>query len=253
MSRKKSRAPHSADTRGGGFAGIPICVINSEAYRQLDVFARAVLVEIVARMRGHNNGRITISYVELASRLNRRNQGVIGRAIASLIAHGLVDLSAESVWKERRAREYRLTFVNTTDGIGRSVPATNDYLRWDVDKSDATGAVVQKSKSVTPFVAAKIAAAAASVAAATENKGLSRALPASDAVVPIDNPYLDPTPPRRSHTNEFRFPDGTTDAIEQGAAAPPPFPAPDGSCDWTPQRVQLELHAYRTAKNNTPT
>jgi hypothetical protein len=35
-------------------------------------------------------------------------------AIAELMQHGLLDLSAESVWRERRAREYRLTFVNTS-------------------------------------------------------------------------------------------------------------------------------------------
>lgn len=34
-SRGKHKADHRADTRGGGFAGIPLCVINSDAYRHL--------------------------------------------------------------------------------------------------------------------------------------------------------------------------------------------------------------------------
>jgi hypothetical protein len=50
---------------------------------------------------------VHVSYAELAACLNRKNQAPIGPAIAELIDHGLVDISAESVWQERKAREYR--------------------------------------------------------------------------------------------------------------------------------------------------
>lgn len=119
MVREKRRASHTADTRAKdghrGFAGLPRCALGSEAYRHLSMIARAILIEVVARMKGDNNGEIHISYAELAHALNRKNQAVIGPAIAELIEHGFLDISADSVWQERRAREYRLTFVNTTD------------------------------------------------------------------------------------------------------------------------------------------
>src|SRR5688500_15517584 len=128
--------------------------------------ARVVLVEIVGRMNGHNNGEITISYKELAHRLNRKNEAPFGPAIAELMKHGLLDISEQSIWQERKAREYRLTCVNTTDSSGRPIKATNDYLNWTPRvKNDATDAVAGKPKSASAFVAAKVAAATDAVAA----------------------------------------------------------------------------------------
>jgi hypothetical protein len=169
-------------------------VIESVAYRHLSPIARAILVELVSRMDGSNNGAIHVSYVELADCLNRKNQAVLGPAIGELMQHGLVDLSAESVWQERKAREYRLTFVNTTDAIGRPIKATNDYVRWTptFGKSDATNVVAGKPKTATAFVAGKIAAATAVVAKTHEKPPICSDLAATDGVVPILMPSMDP-------------------------------------------------------------
>jgi hypothetical protein len=83
--------------------------------------------------------------------------------------HGLLDLSAESVWRERRAREYRLTFVNTSDSIGRTIKATNDYLNFD-----ATDLVAARHQSATTSVAGTCSTATASVAAAHGNRHFAR-------------------------------------------------------------------------------
>ena len=48
MSRAKNKPPCFPDSRGGGFVGLPKCVIESAAYRGLSVHARAVLIEISA-------------------------------------------------------------------------------------------------------------------------------------------------------------------------------------------------------------
>jgi len=61
---------------------------------------------------------------------NRVGKLSVGPAIAELMQHGLLDIGAESVWQERKAREYRLPFVNTSDSIGKPIKATNDYLKW---------------------------------------------------------------------------------------------------------------------------
>lgn len=192
--RSNKQAPHCADTTAvsgvRGFAGLPKCVIKSEAYRTLSLMARAILVELVALLDGHNNGCIHISYAELAARLNRKNQAPIGPAIAELVEHGLIDMSAESVWRARMAREYRLTFVNTSDAIGRTIKATNEYLNYRPgEKNDATDAVAGKRKSATPFVAGKIAAATNAVT--DHNEKLPKTLngSATDGVVLISKPY----------------------------------------------------------------
>jgi hypothetical protein len=195
VAKRKGQAPHCADTKAvsgvSGFAGLPKCVLKSESYRSLSLVARAILVEIVARFDGHNNGCIHASYAELAHRLNRKNQAPIGPAIAELMQHGLLDLSAESVWRERRAREYRLPFVNTSDSIGRTIKATNDYLGWRA-KNDATDAVAAKPKSATPFVAGKIAAATDAVATANGKPPKTLEGSATDGVPLIVKPYAGP-------------------------------------------------------------
>ena len=162
--------------------------MKSEAYRSLSLIARAILVELVREMTGHNNGKITLSYKQLAFRLNRKNEAPIGPGIAELMAHGLVDISAESVWQERRAREYRLTFVNTTDSIGRTIPATNEYKHWTA-KNDATNVVAEKPKLATTSVADIHDAATTSVVGIYGKLRKTKIASATTGVVPISKPY----------------------------------------------------------------
>lgn len=126
---KKPKADCIADTRGGAWAGLPHVILDHPAYLSLSMLARAILVEMVRRMNGYNNGKIAFSQRELAARLGTQNFRAIGRGIAELMQVGFLDLSAEGQWKQRKAREYRLTFVNTMQGHLR-MPATNDYLHW---------------------------------------------------------------------------------------------------------------------------
>lgn len=224
MAKAKSKAPHCADTRAKeglrGFAGLPISVVKSDAYRRLSLIARAILVEMVATMNGNNNGSIHKSYAELAAALNRKNQAPIGPAIAELMEHGLLDISADALWRERKAREYRLTFVNTTDSIGRPIKATNDYLKWAPRvKNDATDAVAGKVKSATPFVAGKIAAATDAVAGPNAKLSNTSNGSATDAVIPISKPYAGG---KRQGTERLKSPArklGSSGEIQTGEAA----------------------------------
>ena len=129
MASKKNQADCRANNRGGRWAGIPICVIESPAYRDLSLWARAILTEIVARMNGYNNGAIAISVTEICTALGNSNRGKAARAIAELMQHGFIDVTTEGDRKERLAREYRLTFVNTVSN-GKFVQATEDYRNW---------------------------------------------------------------------------------------------------------------------------
>lgn len=134
MARAKIKADCRADTKGGSWAGIPKCLIDSPAYRALSLHARAVLVEMVSRMNGYNNGSLTAPQRDLIASL-RCSASLVSKAIGQLIEHGIVAVEADAKWKSNRAREYRLTFV-TTKGAG----ATNDYLRWTPIKAKSIGA-----------------------------------------------------------------------------------------------------------------
>lgn len=160
MARRKPKADCQSDTRGGRWAGIPICVIESAAYRNCSAHARAILVEMVAQMNGYNNGEIVLSQRYLVAALACHPRKVV-RGIAELMENGLIDIAMEGKWKERRAREYRLTFVST-----KSAPATNDYLAYSSGKQSGASKVAStKFKSAStveparPKVASRVEAA----------------------------------------------------------------------------------------------
>jgi hypothetical protein len=128
MGRGKQRADHRADLRGKPFIGAPAAVIYSSAYQALSLCARAILLELLGRFNGYNNGKIAVSYRELADRLGKTTLKSIGPAIVELHAHGFLDVTAEGKWKAREARLYRLTFISS--GAHGQVQATNEYAAW---------------------------------------------------------------------------------------------------------------------------
>ena len=129
MSKPKRKVDQRAVTRGGGFTGLPHVVQDSAAYLSLSLYARQVLLEVLRRFNGYNNGRIAISQRELGERLGSTNYRKIGKAVADLVDRGLIDVKTDGDWKARMAREYRLTFVSTGDQV-RHVQATEDYRNW---------------------------------------------------------------------------------------------------------------------------
>ena len=132
--KKKYSADHRADMRGGGLIGLPKCVHKSAAYRSLDLYARAVLLEILSRFNGYNNGTIGCSVRELGEGLGNQNYTRISKALADCMERGLLDIGHESLWKERHSRQWRLTFISSGNPpFVKS--ATNEYRDWTPQKS----------------------------------------------------------------------------------------------------------------------
>ena len=129
MGSKKEKAPHQSSTRGGGFTGLPHVVQDSDAFRHLSFVARAVLLSVVRRFNGRNNGAIFVSFDEICHDLNTTNRRAIGRSFAQLVEHGLVEITAPPSRSHHKAREYRLTWINTTPG-NRFMQATEEYRHW---------------------------------------------------------------------------------------------------------------------------
>ena len=111
----------------------PDRVLESEAYLSLTVHERAVLTEIARRFNGWNNGSIAVSQRQMMKGLNTTSPKTIIQAVARLMEHGLIAVEVEGEWKPRMARQFRLTWINTTPG-GRHKQATNDYLHFDASR-----------------------------------------------------------------------------------------------------------------------
>lgn len=129
MAKAKPKSDNRADTRGGGWVGIPHVVVDSAAYRHLSLWARAVLIEIAREFNGYNNGIIKLSQREIAERLTTTNYRKISAAVAELMEHGFIDIAVEGTWIDRQARLFRLTFITTGDR-NHLRPASNDYRGW---------------------------------------------------------------------------------------------------------------------------
>lgn len=151
----KNKPPHYADTRGGRFVGLPMCMVQSPAYRALSPTARALLVELTSDLTGSNNGEIKPTYRELATRLGTSSLKAIGPAIGELQGLGFIEVMRMPCWAKQRATEYRLTFVHS-GAPGRPSRATNEYLQCVPHKAKkrvaetVTRNAIRVPNSVTP-------------------------------------------------------------------------------------------------------
>ncbi len=93
----------------GRFAGIPHAVMDSPGYGNTHPPARAVLLELVKRYSGYNNGRIVLS-VRDAAKACRIGSNTAARALSELEACGLIECMAKGAFRlnNRQASEYRL-------------------------------------------------------------------------------------------------------------------------------------------------
>lgn len=222
MAKKKKQADCRADTRGGRFIGIPHCVFHSEAYTDLTNLARAMLVALTARMNGYNNGSIAMSVREFETAL-RCSPTNVGKATVELFSHGFIDISAEGEWKARKARQFRLTFVNTVKN-NHFVGATNDYLNWEKPpeklKSSASTAKAEELDSASATIAPvrSFDAAAEARIRASRQKSADFKNDAASTAVTLINSHThaaveepsSPRPPKGQGANDGVQPDMST-------------------------------------------
>jgi hypothetical protein len=126
MAKTKSQS-ETGDRRGGGYFLLPLCLLESDAWRAASPMAIKLLLALCSRHNGHNNGKITLSQREAADAIGRRNYRAIGHGFGELHALGLAVVEADHPKLSRMAREYRLTFLPTKGG---KVAATNEYVHW---------------------------------------------------------------------------------------------------------------------------
>lgn len=114
--------------KAGTFVMIPHIVIDSAAYQSCKPTERAILVELVRRYNGYNNGFIGLSARDAADRLHM-NKDTANKALNSLWQKGLIACAKRGgfSFKLRHSSEWRLTWKKC-DRTGQF--ASHAYRGW---------------------------------------------------------------------------------------------------------------------------
>ena len=136
MSKRRSTGQR-ADSRGKEFCLLPHVLIDSDAWQFATTQERSLVIAIFRRFNGSNNGAISYSAREAARDLvagsnksdeEKGNSGRAARLLKAITDKGFIAIATYHPKLERKAREYRLTFVSS--GERGQIAATNDYLDW---------------------------------------------------------------------------------------------------------------------------
>ena len=112
-------------------------VVNTDAWRSLDVYAWCVYFELLSRYNGKNNGAITASTRELCRNINCSDKPVT-RALRDLQDRGFIvaiqkgSFNWEKTtdrWTKNRASVWLITEFPQDEPVKELTPR-NDFLKW---------------------------------------------------------------------------------------------------------------------------
>ena len=89
MSRSNRYKGNKDKCDGGGFAKLPLCVLNGRAYLMASAHARMLLFDLVAQYRGENNGDLSAAWSQMQAR-GWKSKETLFKAKSELIALGLI-------------------------------------------------------------------------------------------------------------------------------------------------------------------
>lgn len=128
----------------GRFVRLPHQILQSEAYRSLDVTARALLTEIVMLDNGKNNGSLWLSVADGKDRLGIADARPVMRAFNDLTDRGLTSMTKEAHFTVKasetsRARCWRITW-QPWDGK----PPTNEWREYSAPAQSKARKLVER-------------------------------------------------------------------------------------------------------------
>lgn len=134
MSRRRKpgrRIGHDGRSKlSAPFVMLPHYVMDSTAYRSLKPGPRALLLELIRRFNGFNNGRIGLGLREACASLSMTDQESVGRYFAALVERGFIVCTKDAGFNmkspiDRTAREWRLTW-EPAEGLR----PTKEFIDW---------------------------------------------------------------------------------------------------------------------------
>lgn len=128
---KKGRRTH-----GPPFIQLHWWVYDSPAFQSLKPGPRALLLALLRRHNGSNNGSIALGVREAAAECRIRDKDTISSYFASLERRGLIAATRRGAFNlkdptRNRATEWRLSWIDAP-GVG----ATKDFLKWSPDDEE---------------------------------------------------------------------------------------------------------------------
>ncbi|WP_035882562.1 hypothetical protein [Cupriavidus metallidurans] len=115
MAKNNKHVPHEP------FSRLPHHVQFSPAFRSLSATARALLLDIIAKERGHNNGDLIVTRSTFGD-LGWTSNAVFRRALDALLVSGLLILTAEG--RQHFAARYGLSWLPLVKTPHQSASAT---------------------------------------------------------------------------------------------------------------------------------
>jgi hypothetical protein len=124
VSRRRVNRKGRNIAAGDQYFPLSYAMARSTAFRRLSGPALKVFIEVRTRFNGGNNGELTLSLDEAASKLGI-GKGTAQRAFAELVDKGFIRMTRKGQWFGRRATAWRVT-----DKGGDGEAPTNDWRTW---------------------------------------------------------------------------------------------------------------------------
>lgn len=133
---------------GATFVALPHVVLESRAYRGVNTFARALLIDIAMQLKGSNNGRLLCSTAHMKP-LGWTSQGTLHKAKADLLEAGLL---YETVKGQRphKASWYAVTWIPLERISGYDEGAVEGFVRGSYRDHAAPKAQSKNARSSPP-------------------------------------------------------------------------------------------------------
>lgn len=105
-------------------------IYDSDAFKNLKSSSRDVLLELIRRHNGLNNGYISLSCREVALKY-KIGKGTVSKCFQQLQLHGFIEPIKVGAFTIRHATEWRLTFEPTKNNHGKKIPPTHEWKQYD--------------------------------------------------------------------------------------------------------------------------
>lgn len=125
--RSKRVSPDGRSHRERKHARLYYWEMESEAYRSLSCYARALLIEFRMLYNGDNNGEIYMGVRQMMRALNVGQKAAV-KARDELVDRGFIRLTTEGSFKlkVRHATEWAIT----NEPVGSAILPTKEYMSW---------------------------------------------------------------------------------------------------------------------------
>lgn len=142
---RRARATGKASTPVLRHVRLHHYLLRTHAWRSLDCYSRAALVELYAIYNGENNGEVGMSERRLAQLLNC-SAPTARKALRQLLGRGFVRVGERGSF--HRKVPHATKWILTEFPKGNALP-TKDFVRW-VPKSDGADKLLRRNVVTSP-------------------------------------------------------------------------------------------------------